>query len=122
MPTPDIKEMFTWPFAVFCLGVYFFTFILRRVAEASVKKLPTLHIWNEVVLPLLPPVFGGIAAVVMYKYPFLDKLPTWGTRAFFGVVGGGFSGLLYRAMKVLIKRQFGVDLSNPPPANPDQGA
>jgi len=105
------------PPVVFMLAIWFFTFGIRRVVEKTWPGVVTRVMWQDVVLPMMPPLLGAFCAAVMYKFPFLDRLPTWGTRAFYGCVGGGGSGVLYRVIKALVKARYGVNLSMTPEAS-----
>jgi len=103
------------PPIVFMLAIWFFTLSVRRVVEHFFPKLGGKGtLWSDLVLPILPIVLGGLFAVTMYKFPFLDKLPSWGTRAFYGCVAGGGSGVLYRVIRTILKKKYGVNLSSPP--------
>jgi hypothetical protein len=103
------------PPIVFMLAIWFFTLSVRRVVRHFFPRLDEKGtLWSELVLPILPIVLGGLFAVVMHKFPFLDKLPSWGTRAFYGCVAGGGSGVLYRVIRVVLKKKYGVHLSTPP--------
>lgn len=104
------------PPIVFMLAIWFLTLGFRRVLEKTWPSITNKTFWKEVFLPLMPPVLGAICAVVMYKFPFLDKLPSMGTRAFYGFVAGGCSGFLYRILKAVVKKTYGVELSTPPGA------
>ena len=105
------------PPVIFMLAVWFMTLTVRRIVEhlaPAVTRKGTW--WTDVVLPTLPFALGAGFGIVMHKFPGLDKFPTWGTRALYGLVGGAMSGLLYRVVKALAKKKYGVELSMPPGA------
>jgi len=96
------------------LAIWFLTLGVRRVVEKSWPAVAAKTFWKDVLLPLLPIALGAGFAVVMYKFPFLDKLPSPGTRAFYGCVAGGCSATLYRILKAVVKKTYGVELSVSP--------
>jgi hypothetical protein len=105
------------PPVIFMLAVWFLTLVVRRVMEHIWPRLANKGTWwSDIVLPSLPYALGVGFAVTMYKFPGLDKLPTAGTRALYGLVGGALSGLVYRIVKAVAKKKYGVELSMPPDA------
>jgi len=105
------------PPVIFMLAVWFLTLLVRRVVEHAWPRLMNKGTWwTDIALPCLPYALGAGFAVVMYKFPGLDKLPSPGTRALYGLVGGAMSGLVYRIVKSVAKKRYGVELSMPPDA------
>ena len=110
------------PMVAFCIGVYFLVLCIRYIAEVKYKTLPKNPAWKKI-LRVMPPLFGGVAAAFMYKYPFLDTLPTWGTRFIYGAFGGGMASFAYLVFKAAVQKWFGVKVekglgdSDSPPAN-----
>jgi hypothetical protein len=95
------------PMAAFCIGIYFLVLCVRYIAEVKHPELPKKPGWKKI-LRVMPPVFGGVAAAFMYKYPFLDTLPTWGTRFIYGCFGGGIASFAYLVFKAAVAKWFGV--------------
>ncbi len=105
------------PPIIFMLAVWFLTLLVRRVIEHVWPRLTNKGTWwSDIVLPCLPYALGAGFAIVMHKFPGLDGLPSWGTRALYGLVGGAMSGLVYRIVKSVAKKKYGVELSMPPGA------
>ncbi len=110
------------PMVAFCIGIYFFTAIVRGIVEARWPAVCKNTSWKKI-LRTLPPLFGGVAAAVMYKYPFLCTLPSWGTRFIYGCFGGGIASFAYLIFKAVIQKYFGVKVekglgeSDSPPPN-----
>lgn len=105
------------PPLVFMLAIWFLTLTVRRLVEMFLLKSAKEHTyWKNGVLPALPIALGAGFAAVMWKFPFLNTLPSMGTRAFYGCVGGGCSGVLYRIVKTIVKKQYGVEVSVYPTA------
>lgn len=118
--TLELSELPHWflPLVMFCLGVFFLTLIFRRVVENYFGKFAERNQWKNVWLPSMPAIFGGVAAGVMSKYPFLSTLPTWGTRFLYGCVGGGLCSFGYKVVKAVIVARLGVKVAEsdaPPP-------
>ena len=131
------KEYFGVHTIVFAAVCWIGTFLIRRVVETtwpSLKKAaselsaaPTYNsaissYWNQVILYFIPPVLGLAAAMLATMYPFPPGIQSLSGRAFFGVTVGFFSGFLFKLVKPVLTRAFGVkdtDLpagSVPPPA------
>lgn len=100
-----------FPLGVFVLGVFFATLLVRRFVESYISILANRPQWKKVWLPALPVFIGATAAGIMYSYPFLSTLPTWGTRAVYGMVGGGLSSFAYKVVTAVIQAKFGVRVS-----------
>lgn len=112
--TIELSELPQWvfPLLAFCLGVFFLTLFIRKAVEGYLTAFAARPQWKKVWLPSLPPLFGGIAAAVMHKYPFLCTLPTWGTRFIYGCVAGGLSSFFYKIVKAVIVARLGVKVSD----------
>lgn len=110
-----------WPMLIFCIGIYFITSVVRTIAEVKFPALTESKAWTKI-LRSVPPILGGVVAVVMNKYPFLDTLPTWGTRFVYGCFGGGLASFAYLVLKAAVQKFFGVTVArelgttDPPPA------
>ena len=116
MDLNDIPEKLG-PALIFMLAVWFLTLAVRRIIEHLWPKLVHRGTWwEDIALPTLPYALGASFAIVMHKFPGLEALPSWGTRALYGLVGGALSGLTYRIVKTIAKKKYGVELSMPPGA------
>lgn len=113
----------SWQFLFFCLGIAALTFVFRKLLEFAVLDNPSLpgnrssRIWRELILPITPVVFGGIAAYLAKQYPYPEGLTnsSYG-RISFGLVSGLLSGLVYRVVIALLKAKITIatDSSCPP--------
>lgn len=109
------------PMVIFCVGIYFLTLAVRVACEVRFPHLPQHTGWKKT-LRVMPVAFGGVAAAIMHKYPFLDTLPTWGTRFVYGCFGGGVASFAYLVFKAVVQKYFGVKVekgmgdSDSPPA------
>lgn len=118
--TIDLSSLppFLMPMAAFCIGIYFLVLSLRYILEAKFKTLAQSPSWKKI-LRAMPPLLGGVAAAIMYKYPFLNTLPSCGTRFIYGCFGGGVASFLYMVFKAVVQKWFGVKVdghSTPPAA------
>lgn len=109
------------PMSIFCIGVYFITLCLRSVIEVKWPGVTKWKGWKKV-LRVTPVILGGVAALIMKKYPYLDTLPSAGTRFIFGCFGGGLASFAYLVFKAFVQKWFGVkvekglgDSESPPP-------
>lgn len=107
------QALLSWQFALFCLGIAGVTFVLRKLIEFFVldnPKMPgtrTSKFWRDLILPIFPIVFGGMAAGFIHKYPFPDNLHSLSGRVIFGLVAGLFSSQVYRMMNSFLKNKLG---------------
>lgn len=113
------------PMLIFCIGIYFLTRGVRTVLEIIHPKICTWPSWGKL-LRTLPVLLGGVFGALMYKYPFLDTLPTWGTRFVYGAFSGGVASFAYLVFKAAVQKFFGVtvaaqlgDSNIPPPMPPE---
>jgi hypothetical protein len=112
-----LKEFFSIYVALFCLGVYVFTFAIRKVVDRALIGRPTLlGWWSEVGVPLLPVLLGVLCALGMKKYPYPPLVQAHGIRVFFGATCGFFSAWVYKlARGVLGQATPKKDADSEPP-------
>jgi len=131
MPQLDkgFEVFVNWQTALFCLGIYFATYIVRTVVQALIPKVKVkgampYHLWNELFLPLGPYGTGILIALVAKKFPWpMPIADVWSAKVMYGLVCGGASGWFYgrfRAWaKVKDERKAGTSDAPPaPPSNP----
>ena len=122
----DLSQFPAWvfPLLIFSMAVFFVVAGIRRTVEFYLPAFTSRNQWKKVWVPSMPPVLGAVAAAVMHSYPFLHTLPTWGTRALYGCVAGGFSSFMYRVVKAAIQARFNINVpdgdSTPPEALPEE--
>ena len=124
----DIIALLTRP-GTYVLGVAIFiaTFFLRRLVENAapwLKKQNDVNSplvtyittgarwWNEVILPVVPVVFGILAAFLNSDF-FFDGIGDKGGKFLFAICVGWFSSFLYKALGRVLKQKLGKDLSPP---------
>lgn len=125
-----------WQTAVFCLGIYFTTYIVRTIIEAVVPKVKvsgskTYNLWTELFLPLGPFGTGALIALFAKKFPWpMPVTDSMSVKIFYGLICGGMSGWFYSRVRAWagvaadsdspqlqkIAAKLGVKPSNPPPA------
>jgi len=89
----------------YALAIFAVTFVIRTTIEYFFKAAPTSAEWNNLILPLLPIVLGGILGIFSKMYP--DPLGTSiFAREAFSLTAGLISGLVYKMLKGYIKSQF----------------
>ena len=94
----DLSIIFGWQTAVLCCAIYAIVFVTRKVLEGiPVFKLAANKYWRDIVLPILPIVFGvvlGCIPTTEVLYPGNIGL-TLINRIIFGAVAGLFSSWVY---------------------------
>jgi len=112
-----LTPFFTWQVFIYGIAIYGVTRFFRGLAETYRPTLVKNQIWEDVVLPIVPVALGALLA--HWKgFPFPTTLTEWTLRSFLGGVVGGLSGLTYRALKAIVKKQWGIDVSIRPPPGP----
>lgn len=107
---------------VLAVGVFVLTFFTRKVVELvwpTLKKradanspeisylTPLSRWWNEVILYLLPVLFGCFTAI--FNSDFLFEGIDGGAKLMYGACVGWFSGFLYKALKKAIASKVNVE-------------
>lgn len=98
-----LTQLFSWQFILFSLGVFVATWIVRTIVEYALPVATKGKFWQELCLPLTPPISGAIMAFFATKYAYPDGLTSLSGRLLFGSVAGMFSGFIYRVIKGLLK-------------------
>ena len=97
-----LQMLLNWQFIIFALAIAALIFVIRQSAEYFLVKLKIKKIWNNLFLPILPVVIGGLLGFSLKRYPYPNGLTTVDGRIIFGLVAGLMSGLLYRVIKSLL--------------------
>lgn len=113
---PILQVLLSWQFVLFGLAVAFAVYVLRLIVEylASVFKadLSTSKLWNDLVLPIAPILFGVLGAILFKTFPYpgftadAHGVIARGDRIIFGLVSGGFSTMMYRVIKALLYQKL----------------
>ncbi len=110
-----MMDFIKWQTVVFSLGIFVAVLILRKVVEGAFpflrKSTPRNRkqmLWESVVLPVLPPVLGGVFALFTPEL-LQPSLTTVHSQVVFGAVCGFLSTYAYMILKAIVKKNFGVD-------------
>ena len=136
MPTLDkgFEVFINWQTALFCLGIYFATYIIRTLVEGipatkvKVKGTLSYHFWNEVFLPLGPFGTGILIALLAKKFPWpMPIANVFSAKVMYGVVCGGGSGWFYGRFRAFVRvkterKEGQKDDSEAPPSVPPAAA
>lgn len=101
-----LNALISWQFLLFCLGTFTITFIIRKIVEFYVKSSLTSPFWNELFIPIMPPILGALVGLCATKYTYPDGLNNLSGRLFFGMVAGLLSGLVYKVVKGTLKAKL----------------
>jgi hypothetical protein len=101
-----IQSLLSWQFILFGLCVFAVVFILRTIMEYLLNNFKIIakesKLWNEVILPIAPPIIGVIMSMFGKSLPYPENLTTSDGKIEFGLVAGLLSGLIYRVVKSFI--------------------
>jgi hypothetical protein len=105
----DITQLFA-PTLLFALACYFASLGTRSFFQKVRPDLKGNFDWENFILPILPIMYGaGFALIPKYPIPAAFIGSAW-SKVFFGGMAGTLSGLIYKVMKAVVKRVFGVDV------------
>jgi hypothetical protein len=112
----SLEVFFGWQTVLFGLGVYTFSVTLRKLLEGLFNKFDLAHnyYWRSVLLPVLPPLIGVVWGALPTKYPYPEVLSGRMGHAVFGLVCGFFSSLIYRVVKSLMVKKWGIQIEEAP--------
>lgn len=116
-----LQTLLSWQFILFSLGIAAGMYVLRTIVEYMMNiwqvTAKESKLWNDLLLPVLPVIFGAITGIVFKSYPYPDALTTGGDRFMFGAVAGLLSTLLYRVIKSLLIQKMQTIASVIPDTN-----
>jgi hypothetical protein len=124
MPQTDLIGMdifLNWQTVLFTLGIFVMTYIIRLAIQFFWKAWRASHLYNDLILHLMPLALGGGVAAFALKYPWPDVLAvSLSARIFYGLFLGMICGLVYgRVRKMLtitgIKTPLPTDVVPDPP-------
>lgn len=132
-PTLDkgFEVFINWQTAVFCLGIYFATYVVRTIVEAAVpnvkvKGTRAFKLWSEAFLPLGPFGTGMLIALLAKKFPWpMPISDAMSAKLMYGLICGGASGWMYgrfRAFARVKGAKDGDDSEKPPSVPPPADA
>ena len=100
------QAFLSWQFLLLSLSVAAIVFITKTIVEyimADLKIEPSkIKVWQNLILPLFPLGLGALVGFLATQFPFPDSVSASSARVAFGLVGGLFSGLVYRVMKSML--------------------
>ena len=111
---PNFKDLFSLNTVVYCLAVWLIVLVIRGIVEKACtfinsfvnfsdkSKKKFLYVWEELILPVVPLVVGGIGALyfsALFPVAFVSPIAH---RIIFGIVCGSFAGVVYRMAKQYI--------------------
>lgn len=107
-----LNALLSWQFLLFALGMFAITWFIRSVIEYIFPKIVGATLWEKLILPAMPSVFGGIIAYFAKSYAYPDGLVSTSARLMFGCVAGMFSGLVYQVVKGMLKDRVQAYINN----------
>jgi hypothetical protein len=99
----SISTLLSWHFLLFCLSIYAIIFVFRTIIEYFFPHFTEGHLWNNLILLVLPPVVGGVLAYYATQYAYPSQLSNLTNRLMFGGTAGLFSSFIYRVLKAQLK-------------------
>ena len=102
----QLATLFSWQALLLALAIYFITYTVRTVIEATVKGVSTqgtklFLVWRELFLPLGPMGTGILLAFYATKFPWPPIIAnSMSAKILYGLVTGGCSGFVYGRFRV----------------------
>lgn len=113
LSTQLLTQFLSLPTLVFTLGLGVVILAVRRFVEGLSARVANSNWWNELLLPCIPVLLGGVIALAATMYPYPEVFAKAASaRFFYGVVCGFFSSKLYRIGWALLKKYLqarGID-------------
>jgi hypothetical protein len=118
--------IFGWHTIGIALIAYICTAVTRRIVETQwpvLKKqadeLASLATYasnvakwyQQVVLYLMPLVYGSLTGLAAKSYPWPNGIHGWSSRVALGVICGFFSGYVYKLVTRMFGQKVGLDVS-----------
>jgi len=114
-----MDDVLSWQTLLFTVGIFIFSFFIRRTLEAVFPSLRKdtpdttgSRIWQMVLLPMLPVAVGMLTAGLVKRWPFPPSIDHLESRVIYGAVCGFFSSWSYRIAKKVVFAQFRVKDEN----------
>ena len=107
-----LSQFFTWQFLMACLGIYAITFVVRTVVDYYVETEKTMKFWQNLVLPIMPIIFGGVGAWLLKGFPYPDGLVLLAGKITWAGVAGLLSSAVYRLINAMISLKADTSLNN----------
>ena len=98
-----INVLLSFSFVMFCIMTAAFVFVVRKIVEQFWSKAKDTKWWRDLLLPIMPIIFGGLIGLVAKMYPYPGDIKSASGRIMFGVAAGMLGGNIYRAIKSMIK-------------------
>lgn len=109
---PILQTLLSWQFILFSLSISAVVFVVKTVAEYLMSTYAVLAkesaVWNKLILPILPIVWGGLLGFIFRRFPYPDALTHAGDRIMFGLVSGLLSTFIYSVVKGLLGQKIGT--------------
>lgn len=113
---PILQVLLSWQFILFGLAVAAVVYVLRLIVEyvfsVLKKDLTQSNLWNKLILPIAPIMFGVAIAILIKKFPYPGFTPdvhgvvVRGDRIIFGLVAGSLSTILQSVVTSLLGQKI----------------
>jgi hypothetical protein len=119
---PILQTLLSWQFIIFGLSISAVIFVIRTIVEYLMSQYAAIakesKLWNNLVLPILPIILGGLLGLFFKMFPYPDDLTLKWDRVMFGVVAGLLSTFLYGVIKSLLQQKIGSIVPGTAAADP----
>lgn len=109
---PILQTLLSWQFILFSLSIVAVVLVIKTVVEYMMSVYAAAakesKLWNKLILPILPIVWGGLLGLILRKFPYPDALIHAGDRVVFGLVAGLLSTFIYSVVKGLLGQKIGA--------------
>mgnify|MGYP003480826292 CR=1 FL=1 len=125
-----LEDFFSWNSGLFMMTIFVLTFMARKAFELFPAISPnTPHtklqvVWEEVLLPIVPPVLGAGFTTLVPEFPYPEQVVSHGTGTLiaYGLSFGFISSVMWRILAKLIRMRTGIVLPEDPGALQKKGA
>jgi hypothetical protein len=112
-----LQSLLSLSFLFSCLAIAAITAGVKHTVQWFLDQpwVPTSSaskVWKELILPILPPVLGGLICFLNSAYPYPEGFDSSSARAVFGIASGLLSGLVYRVIKSILSGKISESNEN----------
>ena len=111
-----IETLLNWQTVLLCMGIFVIVYAIRLAIQCKWAGWKTHHLYNNLLLPLLPLAVGfGLAYSKKFPWPTLIAESFW-ARVLYSMVCGLMCGWVYARVRTFVQHSSAPQLAGIAPA------
>jgi hypothetical protein len=102
--TGTITSFISLPVIIFSLACYIVVLSIKKTVDTFWINNRRNKVWSDLILPGLPWIIGGVAALLFRQYPYPVGIVAPSARFAFGAVCGFLSSYVYRLVRAFLPK------------------